>query len=277
MLSLSDKEVKDSMKKNEEKLSLKFNTCLVLIKDIESVVKTTTTTWKNIYNLHQLGDHVVHIDDKDDEDDKDDDDEEDVETKDDVIMDDEEQEHEATEENLPKIQSIEETDPKKIVVAIMASFPHSPRKFLMPSSSEKVSTKLVVATTATPCTQPIFAPMQLSTILTEVISTSSTEQLVPPPSLDLAIHQQGISTVSAISTFVTSPSIYTIVSIPHSISTRIVEIKSQPSTKVSNKVKDKEEDIDLDEHIVIPNWDISTLNPNQMNLMGELLPKRAKQ
>ena len=52
---------------------------------------------------------------------------------------------------------------------------------------------------------------------------------------------------------------------------------SQSSTKVSNKDKGKEEDIDLDEDIVIPNWDISTLNPNQMNIMGELLQKRAEQ
>lgn len=85
-----------------------------------------------------------------------------------------------------------------------------------------------------------------------------------------------ISTISTISTFVASPLISTIISIPLIASTRTVEKKSQPSTKVSNKNKGKEEDIDLDEDIVIPNWDISTLNPDQMNIMSELLQKRAK-
>ena len=55
------------------------------------------------------------------------------------------------------------------------------------------------------------------------------------------------------------------------------ENKFQPSTEVSNKDKGKEEYIDLDEDIVILNWDISTLNHDQMNIMGELLQKRTKQ
>ena len=33
----------------------------------------------------------------------------------------------------------------------------------------------------------------------------------------------------------------------------------------------------MDKDIVIPNWDISILIPDQMNTMGELLKKRAKQ
>ena len=48
----------------------------------------------------------------------------------------------------------------------------------------------------------------------------------------------------------------------------IVESKPKLSTKV---------DIDLDEDIVILNWDISTLNPDQMHIVGELLQKKAKQ
>lgn len=34
MPSLNDKEVQESMKRNEEKLNLKFNTCLILVNDI---------------------------------------------------------------------------------------------------------------------------------------------------------------------------------------------------------------------------------------------------
>ena len=81
-----------------------------------------------------------------------------------------------------------------------------------------------------------------------------------PLSLNLSTKQIGISTISAISTFFATPSISTIVTIPslQIVSTRIVERKPQLSTKVSSKEKGKEEDIDLDEDIVIPNCDIST-------------------
>ena len=41
--------------------------------------------------------------------------------------------------------------------------------------------------------------------------------------------------------------------------------------------KGKEEEIDLDEEIVIPNWDISNLTPNQMHIFGELLQKKERQ
>lgn len=78
MPSLNEKEVKkETLNSNEEKFTLKFNTCLVLMKDIEFVVKYITTTWKNIYNLHQPSDFIFHVSDKDDEDDKEDDDNDD--------------------------------------------------------------------------------------------------------------------------------------------------------------------------------------------------------
>ena len=68
--SLIDKEVKESLKKNEEKLTLKFNTCMVLMNDIEHVVKNAKNTWKNVYLLHKLSDFPIKISDKDDEDDQ---------------------------------------------------------------------------------------------------------------------------------------------------------------------------------------------------------------
>ena len=49
MLSLNEKEVKESLKMNEKKITSEFNTCLILLKDIESMVKSNTTIWKNIY------------------------------------------------------------------------------------------------------------------------------------------------------------------------------------------------------------------------------------
>ena len=118
------------MKKNEENFTLNFNTCLIVMKDIESVVKSATTTWKNIYNLHQLGDIFIHVSEKYDENDKKDDvndDKEDVKIED-VNPDDKKEEQEAPRGSLPEIQSIKETDVENIVVAIMASFPHSSRK-----------------------------------------------------------------------------------------------------------------------------------------------------
>ena len=67
MPSLNNKEVKESLKKNEEKLTLKFNTCLGLMKDIDHVVKNATNTWKNIYLLHKPSDFPINVNDEDDE------------------------------------------------------------------------------------------------------------------------------------------------------------------------------------------------------------------
>ena len=87
-----------------------------------------------------------------------------------------------------------------------------------------------------------------------------------------------ISTISAISFFVAIPTISTIISIlsKQEISARIVETKPQPSTKILSNGKEKEENIDLDEEIVIPNWDISKLNLDLIQTFGELLQKKAK-
>ena len=76
---------------------------MILLKEIEYVVKEATKTWKNIYKLHQPSDSIVHVNEKDDGDDK----EEDIEIKydeiDDVNLDDEKEEQEATRGSLPKI------------------------------------------------------------------------------------------------------------------------------------------------------------------------------
>ena len=78
---------------------------------------------------------------------------------------------------------------------------------------------------------------------------------MPPQTLDLDRKQQCISTISATSTFFSSPSIFIVVTIPsvYIASARIVDNKSQPRSKISNKDKGKEEDIDLDEDVIILN------------------------
>ena len=54
MLSLDDKDVKESLKKNEENLTLRFNTCHILLNDIEHVEKNATNPWKNILSSSQV-------------------------------------------------------------------------------------------------------------------------------------------------------------------------------------------------------------------------------
>ena len=94
---------------------------------------------------------------------------------------------------------------------------------------------------------------------TIILDTKVLDTLV----LDTSIICTTIS-ISTVSIFLASPTISIIVSIPskQAISARTIETKPQPSTKFLSKGKEKEEDIDLDEEIVIPNWDISKLNPN---------------
>lgn len=51
-----------------------------------------------------------------------------------------------------------------------------------------------------------------------------------------------------------------------------------PSSIVKGKGKWKiVDDIDLDEEIVIPNWDQSNLSANKMDILGEFWKKSAKQ
>jgi Na+-transporting methylmalonyl-CoA/oxaloacetate decarboxylase gamma subunit len=170
MSNLIENEVKESLKKNEEKLILKFNTCLILLKEIEHVVKNATNTWKNVYLIHKLSDFLVSISDKDDEDDQEIDEEKiDEEIIDfDNIDDEEEHEQEATKEGT---QDVEETDPSKIATIVIASLRHSPRKTVTTSSTKTTSAGLIVSITASTSIQSIFALVHLSISLTEVSNT----------------------------------------------------------------------------------------------------------
>ena len=94
--------------------------------------------------------------------------------------------------------------------------------------------------------------------MTEVSSTSSTELQAFPSStiLDTSILattsiSTSISTVNAVSIFLASLAISTIVSIPTSQATsaRTVETKPQLSTKFLGKGKGKEDDVDRDEEL----------------------------
>ena len=61
------------MKKHEDKMTIRFQTCLILIKDIERIVKDAIDVWKGIYHLHKPYNHLVEIKDDDGDDDDEDD------------------------------------------------------------------------------------------------------------------------------------------------------------------------------------------------------------
>ena len=133
-------------------------------------------------------------------------------------------------------------DPIKIVVVVIASLPHSPRKIVKTSSLEKASLGLIVSNIVETSTQLILASVQLNTTLTKVSSTSSTEQTTLPSTLVLVnstISAISTLTISTISTFLASPTLFTIISILSMkiTSARIVETKPQLSTKILSKGK----------------------------------------
>lgn len=75
MPNLTEVEVQKALKEHENMMILKFNTCLILMKNVESVVKNAIDVWRDVYNLHKPTEDPVEI--KDDDSDKDEDDEED--------------------------------------------------------------------------------------------------------------------------------------------------------------------------------------------------------
>lgn len=157
MPTITDKEVKKSIKRNEEKLTLKFNTCLALMTDIEHIVKNATNTWKNVYLLHKMDDFSVTISKKDDDDDdkaENDNEENDEETTQFHNIDYEEGRKKNAAE--AKTQDTKENDLIKIATLVIASLPHCPRNFLTTSSME---TTFAGFNTRSTTNQSIFAPI----------------------------------------------------------------------------------------------------------------------
>jgi len=143
------------------------------MKDVEHVVRNATNTWKNVYHLHKWSDFPIDVKDDGNNDDEDKDEEDAKESTHFVTVDYEEyKEQEAIQE---KTQDDEEIDPVKIAAKIIASLPHSTRKPMMTSSIEIAQARLIVTTNENTNILSLFAPIQLSTSLNEVSSTSSTE------------------------------------------------------------------------------------------------------
>lgn len=152
---MKNAEVKESLRKNEDKMTLRFNTCLVLIKDIEHIVKSAIETWKNFYHLHNPIDFPVTMNDDEDEEEKDEKEIFEETTHFDNEEVEEDKEEEATEEDK---ENDEETNPMKITSIVIASLPHSPSKPVATSSLETSSTFLIVTTTGTSNIQSLFSP-----------------------------------------------------------------------------------------------------------------------
>ena len=53
------------MKNHEGTMMIRFHTCLILIKDIENVIRDATNMWKNIYHLHKPSEDPIEIKDND--------------------------------------------------------------------------------------------------------------------------------------------------------------------------------------------------------------------
>jgi hypothetical protein len=104
--NLTKGKVKKALKEHEIRIILKFNTCLILMRNVESIVKNPTNVWRDVYHLHKHIEDLVEI--KDYDSDKDEDDEEDntplvtitIEEMQDLMKDgEEENEEEAKEED----------------------------------------------------------------------------------------------------------------------------------------------------------------------------------
>ena len=157
------------MKKNEEKMTIRFHTCLILVKDIDHVVKDATNMWKNIYHLHKPSENLVEINDDDDDSDKDEDNEEDntpsitidAEEYQDLMKDDEEEKEDEDEEEIKEQEEEEESDLVRIATKVIASLPHSLVKTATSSSMETTSASLIVTTRNASSVQSLFARTQI--------------------------------------------------------------------------------------------------------------------
>ena len=123
-------------------MTLKFNTCLILVKNVESFVNSDTNTWKNLYGLHEPRIETIVI--KDIEDDSD---EQDEEATTETIQFDTIEVEEGIEEGTTKEakQDEEEDDLVQIVAKVIASLHHSPDK-IATSNSETTTASVIVTT-----------------------------------------------------------------------------------------------------------------------------------
>ena len=151
-------EVQKALKEHENRMILKFNTYLILMKNVESVVKNATDVWRDVYHLNKLAENLVEI--KDDESDKEEDDEDDntpsvIVTAEDMqdLMKDRE---EAKEEEAKDEDKKEEEDPMRIAVEVIASLPHSPPKTAI-STMETASASMILSSSATSIAQSSLA------------------------------------------------------------------------------------------------------------------------
>ena len=133
---------------HEDRMILKLNTCFILTKNIESVVKHALDVWRDIYDLNKPSKEIVEIKDDDNSDNEND--------EDDIplvmvtvgelhaLM--EEKEEEDKEEEVVEEEK-DEDDPVRIASEAIASLPHTPPNIV--TSVELASSGEIVSTTTT--------------------------------------------------------------------------------------------------------------------------------
>ena len=132
---------------------LNLNTCFILTKNIELVVKHASDVWKDVYHLRKPSEEIIEIKD----DDSSDNDEDDFDNIPSVTVTpgelhalmEEKQEEDKEEEALEEEK--DEDDPIRIAAKAIASLPHTPPNTV--TSVESTSTGEIVSNIATSFTK----------------------------------------------------------------------------------------------------------------------------
>ena len=170
---------------HEDRMILKLNTCFILMKNIELVVKNASDVWRDIYHLNKPSEETVEIKDGDSSDNEDD--------EDDIpsvtittgelhaLM--EEKEEEEKEEEVVE-EEMDEDDSIRIAVEAIASLPHTPQNIV--TSMESTSTGDIASAIATSFSQSSPTTSQLQATTMEVSTTSSIKLIVTSSATKLA-------------------------------------------------------------------------------------------
>ena len=146
------------MKEHEGRMILKFNTCLILMKNIESVVKHAIDIWRDVFHLNKTTNETIEI--KDDDSDDEDDNIPLVPVTEGEMQELMEEKEEEEKEEEAKEEDKDEEDPVIIAAEVIAYVPHSPPKTVT-SSMETTSASETVSSSATSIAQSSPATSQL--------------------------------------------------------------------------------------------------------------------
>ena len=310
--SLSNAEMKKSLKDHEGNMMIRFHTCLILFKDIEHVVNDATNMWKNIYHLHKPSEDTVEITDNDKSDDNDDDDDgddiedipEDLQS---LMLEIEEETEREMEEEVASTgeivssiaSSIDQSPPvpsqlqvstiqvprnSSIELAVTSSVIELPSTSSAIKSSTVVVISLSVSLPPTACTVSLpsfISILSSSTTLAPIFSPVSspivnilvcTSFLGSISSFDIASTSLSLPLVGPIPVLTASPAASTIVS-----TSKGKEVSTVDKPKTPLRLLLIDSDIDLDKEIVIPQINLESATVNELRLASQHLEQKAQQ